>query len=489
MKPQACCITVLLFAICGALIATPAQPARENQAKMAAPGIVLHLDAAAVADAAKEGPIAVWSDRSGAGNDVRQPDQARRPGLDLTAGPDGKPAVVFNGGQWLDGPPAWKAGSKNLTMVAVWKVTPPAGQPVGAYSIVEQAGNEMKGSGRAALLTVRERYGFNGESNDAHDMAPVAPNQWTLSILTINEKGIVRLNHNGVTAKARYDAGSYALDATRLRVGAKASTSGERLIGAIAEIMLFDRVLDEDEISRLEADLIRKHGIARSQIKLADRSTRKSKAPKYSYAETLSEQVAQLEEDPFIKRFAESREELAADRYRPIYHFVSPEHVMNDPNGLCYWQDRWHLFYQGYPPEDPRQHWGHAVSDDLIHWRDLPYAIYPDPEECCFSGSTLVEDDRVIAMYHGTGAGAGTMVAVADDPLLLNWEKAACSTRGTTGPHATRGSGRWRFTKAACVSASTVTISAGTWSVPPCRCRKVGIMLSARSTAAKCDCT
>ena len=79
------------------------------------------------------------------------------------------------------------------------------------------------------------------------------------------------------------------------------------------------------------------------------------------------------------------------------------------------------LFYQAYPPEDPRQHWGHAISTDLIHWRDLPYAIYPHPERCCFSGSALAEDDRVIAMYHGTEV--GNMVAVSDDPLLLNWEK------------------------------------------------------------------
>ena len=49
-------------------------------------------------------------------------------------------------------------------------------------------------------------------------------------------------------------------------------------------------------------------------------------------------------------------------------------------------------------PEDRRQHWGHAISDDLIHWRDLPLAIYPDPERCCFSGATLVEEDRVIGV-------------------------------------------------------------------------------------------
>jgi len=146
-----------------------------------------------------------------------------------------------------------------------------------------------------------------------------------------------------------------------------------------------------------------------------------SLVPKYEFARTLDEQEAQLAANPMMKRFAESRQKLSSDPYRPAYHYVNPEHSLNDPNGLCFWQNRWHLFYQGYPPEDPRQHWGHAVSDDLIHWRDLPYAIYPDPEECCFSGAALVENDRVIVMYHGTKV--GNMVAVSDDPLLLNWDK------------------------------------------------------------------
>ena len=148
---------------------------------------------------------------------------------------------------------------------------------------------------------------------------------------------------------------------------------------------------------------------------------RASPVPRYTFAETLDEQEAQLGENPILRRMAASRKAKASDPHRPLYHFVSPESNLNDPNGLCFWQGRWHLFYQGYPPEFPRVHWGHAVSDDLIHWRDLPYAIHPDPEESCFSGSTLVEDDRVIAIYHGTRV--GNMVAVASDPLLLNWEK------------------------------------------------------------------
>ncbi len=146
-----------------------------------------------------------------------------------------------------------------------------------------------------------------------------------------------------------------------------------------------------------------------------------SKVPQRTYAATLDEQLEQLKTDALMLRFAESRKRLSSDPYRPVYHYVNPEGNLNDPNGLCYWQGQWHLFYQAYPPEDPRQHWGHAVSDDLVHWEDLPLAIYPGIERCCYSGSTLVEADRVIAMYHGTLA--GNMVAVSGDPLLLNWEK------------------------------------------------------------------
>ena len=153
----------------------------------------------------------------------------------------------------------------------------------------------------------------------------------------------------------------------------------------------------------------------------ADKPPYISPVPKFTFATTLAEQEQQLKTNPLMLRFAESRKRQLNDPYRPIYHFVSPESTLNDPNGLCFWQGNWHLFYQGYPPEDRRQHWGHAISNDLIHWRDLPYAIYPSPERAVFSGGALVEDNRVIAIYQGTAV--GNMVAVSDDPLLLNWEK------------------------------------------------------------------
>ncbi len=148
-----------------------------------------------------------------------------------------------------------------------------------------------------------------------------------------------------------------------------------------------------------------------------------SKVPQYKFSTVLEKQEAELKTNALLLRMNQSRKQMSGDPHRPIYHYVNPEARLNDPNGLCFWQGRWHLFYQAYPPEDPRQHWGHAVSDDLIHWRDLPLAIYPNPEEKVYSGATLVESNRVIAIYHGVSA--GTMVAVSSDPLLLNWEKVA----------------------------------------------------------------
>jgi len=127
------------------------------------------------------------------------------------------------------------------------------------------------------------------------------------------------------------------------------------------------------------------------------------------------------EHNPVLRQFAEARRRWRDDPYRPRYHFVDPDGGLNDPNGLCFWQGHWHLFYQAYPPANPKPHWGHAVSTDLIHWRDLPYALAPGPEESCWSGATWVEADRVIAIYYGHPI--GNMVAVARDPLLLDWEK------------------------------------------------------------------
>lgn len=129
-----------------------------------------------------------------------------------------------------------------------------------------------------------------------------------------------------------------------------------------------------------------------------------------------------LPNDEYIAWATENRRVMRQkDRYYPSYHFRSPEQSMNDPNGLCFWQGYWHLFYQCYPNGKDGTHWGHAVSADLVKWFDLPPAISPGPEEGCWSGATYVDGNRVLAAYYGYQI--GIMVAETSDPLLLNWTK------------------------------------------------------------------
>lgn len=111
-----------------------------------------------------------------------------------------------------------------------------------------------------------------------------------------------------------------------------------------------------------------------------------------------------------------ARREKADDRYRPRYHYVNPEYTLNDPTGRASGQGRWHLFYHARPPEDPRQHWGHAVSPDLIHWWDLPYAIGPGPEERCYSGPP--RQHRSLAHFQGSGVRSPVPRLLADEEHL-----------------------------------------------------------------------
>src|SRR5688572_30111208 len=66
--------------------------------------------------------------------------------------------------------------------------------------------------------------------------------------------------------------------------------------------------------------------------------------------------------------------------YRLQVHFSPRENWMNDPNGMVFHNGVYHLFYQHYPdkPVWGPMHWGHATSQDLVHWQHQPIALYPD---------------------------------------------------------------------------------------------------------------
>ena len=81
------------------------------------------------------------------------------------------------------------------------------------------------------------------------------------------------------------------------------------------------------------------------------------------------------------------------EQYRQQIHFSPREHWMNDPNGMVYYQGEYHLFYQYHPESSVwgPMHWGHAVSKDMVHWEELPIALFPDELGTIFSGSVVID--------------------------------------------------------------------------------------------------
>ncbi|OJL51221.1 glycosyl hydrolase family 32 [Escherichia coli] len=100
-------------------------------------------------------------------------------------------------------------------------------------------------------------------------------------------------------------------------------------------------------------------------------------------------------------------EKLCARRgnaWYPIFHLAPPAGWMNDPNGLIYFNGRYHAFFQHHPASAYQgpMHWGHATSTDMLHWQHEPIALAPGDKydrDGCFSGSA-VDDDGVLSLIY-----------------------------------------------------------------------------------------
>ena len=100
------------------------------------------------------------------------------------------------------------------------------------------------------------------------------------------------------------------------------------------------------------------------------------------------------------------------NKLRPTFHITGGDGWINDPNGLVVFRGRYHVFFQYHPysTEWGPMHWGHVVSDDLMHWQRLPIALTPGGDgdaDGCFSGSAVVYNDKLYLMYTGFTKNAG----------------------------------------------------------------------------------
>ena len=123
-----------------------------------------------------------------------------------------------------------------------------------------------------------------------------------------------------------------------------------------------------------------------------------SELPKTSRALKLIYQADQIEGAQFLYREAR----------RPQFHFSTRRGTLGDANGLVFYQGEYHLFYQHYPfatsvveGMNASAHWGHAVSRDLVHWKELPVALYPDANGAIWSGSAAVDWNNTAGFQTG----------------------------------------------------------------------------------------
>ncbi|GAB6170191.1 sucrose-6-phosphate hydrolase [Clostridium carnis] len=94
------------------------------------------------------------------------------------------------------------------------------------------------------------------------------------------------------------------------------------------------------------------------------------------------------------------------DKWRANYHIMAPIGWINDPNGLCYFSGKYHVYFQ-YSPLDSNgglKFWGHYTSRDLVKWNEEEIALYPDSKfdrDGVYSGSALVKDNKIHFFYTG----------------------------------------------------------------------------------------
>jgi fructan beta-fructosidase len=113
-------------------------------------------------------------------------------------------------------------------------------------------------------------------------------------------------------------------------------------------------------------------------------------------------------------------DDLYHEVLRPQFHFSPKRGWISDTNGLIYYDGEYHLHYQHNPygwdhsRNDYNKTWGHAVSTDLVKWKELPGVIHPDHLGPIYSGSAVLDKDNsagfrtgdekpIVAVYTSAG--------------------------------------------------------------------------------------
>ncbi|MFN2164828.1 MAG: LamG-like jellyroll fold domain-containing protein, partial [Anaerolineae bacterium] len=192
---------------------------------------------------------------------------------------------------------------------------------------------------------------FSVWADDAH---PLPKNEWSYLVATFDgDAGAIRLYMNGEpVGEAETPPGARILASGEDFVIGRHNQAA--IINGTFHANMFNGLIDELQIS--------------DQVMAADEVQAAYDAVVAANGGTLPPADT-----------APDRSRFDGDRYRPQYHMQPAEHWMNEPHAPIYWNGQYHIFYQ-HNPQGPywhQIHWGHMVSDDMVHWQDLPDAIAP----------------------------------------------------------------------------------------------------------------
>lgn len=158
--------------------------------------------------------------------------------------------------------------------------------------------------------------------------------------------------------------------------------------------------------------------------------------------EELLQAVVQYEQEGMAR--------VAGEAHRTHFHIMPPVGWLNDPNGLCYFQDTYHIFFQ-YSPSSPNgglKFWGHYTSKDLIHFRYEGISILPDQSydrDGVYSGSAISQEGKLYLFYTGnvkeegehdyilSGRGANVVRVSSADGLYFTEKKCLLTNRDYPG--------------------------------------------------------
>lgn len=130
-----------------------------------------------------------------------------------------------------------------------------------------------------------------------------------------------------------------------------------------------------------------------------------------------------------------ARSTFDGDKFRPQYHLMPDAHWMNEPHGPFYYKGKYHITFQKNPhgPFWHQIHWGHLVSDDMVHWQEVDIALRPEKGDLTpdgvWSGSATLDAKGNPVLFFTAGNDSifpSQRVASArpenlDDPLLRKW--------------------------------------------------------------------